>query len=238
MMLSIKLTRLAGLALALTCVAAAQASAGTETMRSITVTGSGIAEARPDRAKINAAVISVGKTAKATVDANSRAMTQVLTRLHEAGFDNQAIATTRYNVSPQFQKAERGEPVREISGYRINSGIKVTVVDLATIGQVLDHLTSAGVNKIGGLQFILSKRDKLADEALQGAMAAARHKAEVAAAAAGVAVGPVQSIEERGGSVPQPRMMAFSERAGVPINPGAQSVQASVSVTYALTDRD
>jgi len=84
----------------------------------------------------------------------------------------------------------------------------------------------------------LSKRGKLADKALQGAMASARHKAEVAAAAAGVAVGPVQSIEERGGSVPQPRMMAFSERAGVPVNPDTQTVQASVSVTYLLIDRD
>ncbi len=211
--------------------------AAAEDHPSITVTASGTAEGPPDRAEVDTAVITTGQTAQAAVDANSQIMTKVLARLRSSGFGDKNIATTRYDVSPRFRQMQvdgKSEaPV--ISGYRVTTQLRVTVTDLDTVGLVLDQLTEAGINQISGLRFAVSERESLVDTAVRAAMAAARHKAEVAAAAAGVEVGRVLKIEERGTSMPQPRMMAFTERAGVPIIPGDQTVRASVTVTYALT---
>lgn len=209
--------------------------AAAEDLPSITVTASGTAEGRPDRAEVDTAVITTGQTAQATVDANSQIMTKVLARLRSSGFDDKNIATTRYDVSPRFRQRDGKSEAPVISGYRVTTQLRVTVTDLDTVGLVLDQLTQAGINQINGLRFAVSERENLTDTAVRSAMTAARHKAEVAAAAAGVGVGRVLKIEERGTSVPQPRMMAFTERAGVPIMPGDQTVQASVAVTYALT---
>lgn len=201
---------------------------------SITVSASGSAQGQPDRAEVNAAVITLGDTAKATVDENSRIMNALLDKLRRAGFDQKTLATTQYDVSPQFQRPESGRKTPKISGYRVSSRLRVTVEDLLTVGHVLDQLTQAGVNQISGLRFSVSEPQGLVDTAIRAAMANAKHKAEVTAAAAGVTLGPVLKIDERGASLPQPRMMAFAERASVPVIPGEQSVQVSVSVTYGI----
>ena len=209
-------------------------SAGEPPAQTIIVTGSGTALGRPDQVEIDAAVVSTGKGAKDTVDANSRTMAKVLADLRDAGLGDGAVATTHYDVSPRFQKQTERSEAPIIVGYRVSSRIRVTVSDLNKVGEVLDQMAAAGINKISGLRFVLTKRDDLTDRALRAAMANARHKAEIVAAAAGVGLGPVVKVEERGTSLPRARLMAFSERDTVPIVPGGQTVRGSVSVTYAL----
>jgi hypothetical protein len=200
------------------------------------VTGSGTAKGRPNQVEINAAVITTGKSAKATVDANSRTMTQVLAHLSKVGIKDDSIATTHFDVSPRFQKLNGRNDAPVISGYQVNSRLTVTVTEIENVGNVLDQLTTAGINQISGLRFVLTAQEGLTKQALSAAMAHARFKAEIVAEAAHANLGLVLKFEERGTSVPQPRLMAFSERNTVPIVPGEQTVRASVSVTSALVD--
>jgi len=211
-----------------------EAMSGELKSRSITVTGSGTAQGSPNQVEVNAAVVTTGERAKAAMDANSLTMTGVLANLKKAGFDDKSVATTHFNVSPRFQKRDGRTEAPVIVGYQVNSQIRVTVTDIKTVGEVLDQITAAGINQISGLRFVLTERDDLTDNALRAAMADARHKAGIVAQSAGAVLGQVLNVEERGTSVPQPRLMAFSERSTVPIVPGEQTVRASVSVTYAL----
>jgi uncharacterized protein YggE len=71
--------------------------------------------------------------------------------------------------------------------------------------------------------------------ALRAAYADARAKAETLAAAAGVTLGAMTSTVEGGGSMPMPVAVGRAEDAKATIEPGTQEIQASVSVTFAVS---
>jgi uncharacterized protein YggE len=101
---------------------------------------------------------------------------------------------------------------------------------------LLDALVGQGANALGGISFSVGEPAPVLDQARTNAMADARRKAEVYARAAGATLGPLLSIREGAAPVPRfgsemPRMMAASP---VPVAPGEQEFQASITVTYAL----
>ena len=66
-------------------------------------------------------------------------------------------------------------------------------------------------------------------------MADARRKAELYAGAASLKVGRVVAVQEAGAASPRPEMAArVMMSAGVPVAPGEQEIQASVTVTFTL----
>jgi uncharacterized protein YggE len=73
------------------------------------------------------------------------------------------------------------------------------------------------------------------DEARKRAMAEARRKAELYAAAAALKVGRVVAVQEAGAASPRPEMAPRVAMSGaVPVAPGEQETQASVTVTFTL----
>ena len=95
-----------------------------------------------------------------------------------------------------------------------------------------------GANTLNGISFGLADPVPSTDEARKAAVVDARHKAELYAAAAGVKVGKVVSINENGGYAPP--MMRAEAMAGksdaVPVQAGELSIGASVTVTFELTE--
>jgi uncharacterized protein YggE len=111
--------------------------------------------------------------------------------------------------------------------------VRVKVRDLARLGQVLDRQVSQGANLVYGIHFGLQEPAPLLDEARKRAMADARRRADLYAAAAGLKVGRVLSVQEAGVTPPgPPPRMAMS--AAVPVAPGEQEIQATVTVTFTL----
>jgi len=100
---------------------------------------------------------------------------------------------------------------------------------------VLDQQVAQGANSLSGIRFGLNDPAPLLDEARKRAMADARRKAELYAAAAALKVGRVVSVQEAGAASPRPEMAARAMMsAAVPVAAGEQEIQASVSVTYVL----
>ena len=99
---------------------------------------------------------------------------------------------------------------------------------------MLDQQVAQGANSVYGIRFGLIDPAPLLDEARKRAMADARRKAELYAAAAGLKVGRVVSVQEAGAASPRPEMAARAMMSAVPVAAGEQEIQASVSVTYAL----
>jgi uncharacterized protein YggE len=90
---------------------------------------------------------------------------------------------------------------------------------------------------VHGIQLTVAEPEKLVDEARKKAVADARRKADLFAAASGVRVGAVISIEEAEGVMPAPRAMmgaAMREAASVPIEAGEIELRASVRVVFAI----
>jgi hypothetical protein len=201
----------------------------------VTVSGVGTVGAAPDMAEITSGVVTQAPTAAGALVANSQAMEKVLQSLAALGVAARDIQTTGISVSPQ-RRVVRGEGrPPEIVGYEVTNQVRVKVRDLGRLGRVLDEQVAQGANSVYGIRFGLADPAPLLDEARKRAMADARRRADLYAAAASLKIGRVVAVQEAGAAAPRPEMAARLMTAGaVPVAPGEQEIQASVSVTFSL----
>jgi uncharacterized protein YggE len=202
----------------------------------ISVTGEGHVSAPPDLAEIEAGVTSEAKTAREASDANNAAMGKVLLALKGAGIDEKDFQTSRLSLQPQSAPAKFSGGPPQITGYRAGNSVTVRLHEVSKVSAIIDTLVGAGANEIGGINFTVSDASKLLDDARTEAIADARRKAEIYAKAAGVTLGAPLSIEEGGGQAPIQfrRMVASPMAAPAPIAQGEQTLQVSVSVSFAI----
>ncbi|MGD9868960.1 MAG: SIMPL domain-containing protein [Hyphomicrobiales bacterium] len=223
--------------LALTAIAHPARADDDRPRRSVTVTGQGEVNARPDMATVSTGVVTEDQTARAALDANTAAMTKLIASLKAGGVAAKDIRTSNFNVSPVYtQPKERNERPR-IDGYRVSNAVTVAVRDLEKLGPILDSVVGDGANQAGGIQFGFADPDALEQQARKAAIADAKARAELYAAAAGAKLGKVMTIAETGYAPPRPyatRALAKEAAAPVPVEAGEQAVTASVSVTWEL----
>jgi uncharacterized protein len=195
----------------------------------VTVSGSGSADATPDRAHFTFGTVAQARTAATALSASSQAVDRVVDALRRAGVVRADIQTSEVSLSPRM--SESGQ---EIVGYTATSSISAVVRRIGAAGAVIDAAVGAGANQIYGPSLVASDQDAAYRNALEAAVAEARTKAETLAAAAGKNLGQITAIVESGASPPQP-MPAIGERAAdTQIEPGMQKIEAQVSVTFAF----
>jgi uncharacterized protein YggE len=225
-------TGLAAVALA-GALLAAPALAQVVPPAAISVTGEATVSVPPDLAEIDGGVTSEAKTAREASEANNAAMGKVLQALKGAGIEEKDIQTARLSLQPQSAPNRSGPSA--IAGYRASNRVTIRVRDVTKVASVIDTLVGAGANEIGGINFVVSQASKLLDEARERAVADARRKAEIYAKAAGVTLGAPLSISEEGNSAPAPyRRMAASMAASAPVAQGEETLQVTVSVSWAI----
>jgi len=201
----------------------------------IMVVGSGTAAARPDTAEVSAGVVTQAPTAGQALTQNSVALDRVLKAVTALGIADRDVQTATINVTPMRRQGRQEPQPPEIVGYEVSNQVRIKVRDLSILGRVLDALVGQGANVLGGISFSVADPAPILDQARMRAMADARRRADVYAQAAGVKVGPVLSIREAAPGIPRfaemSRTLALS---AVPVAPGQQEFQASVTVTYAI----
>ncbi len=198
--------------------------------RTVTVSASGVALAAPDIARIRLGVASDAATAKDALARNTAAMTKIVAGLKTREIDPKDIQTSAFTIEPIYD----GKPPA-VSGYRVRNAVEVTARDLDRLGETLDALVALGVNQVDSLSFEASRAETLRDEARKDAMANARRRAELLAAAGGATVGEALSISEDTGGEPQGRGVYTRALAKpVPIERGTEQLEARVTVTWAL----
>ncbi len=204
--------------------------------RSITVTGSGEVNAKPDKAELTIGVTTSGKTAKEALDKNNRDMMALFESMDAAGIPEEDIQTSNFSVSPRYARYNDRETPPDIVGYNVSNTMRITVRDLDGLGEFLDRFVQTGANNLNGIQFGFSDPSKLQNEARVKAIQDARAKAELYAQTAGVTLGPVLVIQETSAPVPMRMMarMSLEAAAAVPIAPGQETLSVSITVTYGL----
>jgi len=207
-----------------------------EIQRTITITGQGQVSVKPDIAIVETGVVTQAKTAAEALTANTQAMQAVFDAIKELGIEDRDMRTSQFSVNAIHTRPERGEASR-ISGYQVSNLVSITLRDLDRIGEVLDRVVSTGSNELRGIRFQVEKPGPLMDGAREEAVKDALRKAKIYVAAAGVALGPVLTINEHGGGGrPQPvfaRAMAM-EDSSVPIAAGEQTLSTSVTLVIGL----
>ena len=213
---------------------ASAASADDAPRRSITVSASGSVSAVPDTARITSGVATEAPVARDAVSKNSEAMQKIIAGLKAGGIDEKDIQTTSFHIEPRYTRAREGE-ASVIDGYRATNQVQVVVRNLDKLGEVLDRLASLGANEMAGLSFDVSQTEKLKDDARKEAVANAHRRAKLYADAAGVELGEVLTIDESGDNAPHPIFAGRALKAdAVPIERGSETLEATVSVTWAL----
>jgi uncharacterized protein YggE len=206
----------------------------------ITVTGQGVSTAMPDMATETFTIsTNADNAARATADNNER-YGRLLKALESFGIAQNDIRTTSYNVNytppPQPQAGMPLPPVRERYGYFVYRGVTVTLHRLPLVGKAIDAAIGAGVTDIGGVAFGVSDRKGQQQQALRAAVADARAQAEAMAAAAGLHITRIRTMQQGFASPPVPmvREMALPKAAPAPteIEPSSVETQATVTITY------
>ena len=204
--------------------------------RTITMSGTGSVKGPPDMAEITAGVTSQAPTAAAALAANTANMNRVFAALEKQGIARRNIQTSNFSVSPSYTNRTPNETPR-LTGYQVSNQLHIILEDVTKLGAALDALVTAGSNQMHGLNFSIKEQAPLLAKARAAAVADARTRAQQYAAAAGVTLGPVQSISESGGEPPRPmyRMMAMAaQESSVPVASGEESVSANVTVVWEI----
>ncbi len=229
-----------GTAAALTAAAAlmltgtAEAADSDKLERTVSVSATGIVAAAPDIATISTGVTTEAATAKEAIARNSALMAKVIDGLKAAGIAPRDIQTSSLHVDPRYTQAKDGRPA-SIAGYRVTNQVRLTVREIKRLGEVLDAAIALGANQVSGIGFDVANAETLKDEARKQAMANAKRRAELYAAAAGVQLGSVLRIAESVQDLMRPMSTGrVAMAAAVPIEAGTRTLTVEVHVTYAL----
>jgi uncharacterized protein len=192
----------------------------------ITVTGIGTVKATPDEGELSLGVETEGATAKDALAENSARMQRLLAALRGVAVKKEDIRTQEVSLYPRYEE----------EGFTARNSVLVKIRDLARAGAILDLAARSGANQTSGPTMSTSNRQELEAKALAAAVRNARTKAEALAKAAGVGLGGVTAIVEgsSGGYEPYLARAAAETDKAVPIEPGTEEIQASVTITFSI----
>lgn len=218
--------------------------------RSVSVTGSGAVQVKPDLAYITLGVQTNATTASQALTQNSTQMQEVISTLTQASIPAADIRTTAIQIYPQYTASPPPTPLapdqaqpqptqtNQITGYVAVNTVEVTVRNLNNLGTLLDQVVQSGSNQVENIRFDLANPTTAMDQARDAAMKDANHKAaQLASLSGGASLGPILTIVENS-SRPIPFQMAEGQArdtaAAVPVSAGLQTITVDVQVSWSL----
>ena len=211
----------------------------------ITVTGKEETKVIPDMAQIRYGIYTRSETAAGCQEENGKQLGQTIETLEDLGVEEASIQTSAYGLNPIYDW-DSGD--RAVTGYEMTTEITVSDIPIDQTGKILSQSVVSGVNQVESVSYFSSKYDDSYQEALKGAIAMARSKAEAMAAAEGRTVASAVNIQEYGYN-PELRYSAYNAPAAgaksaveetaaasadMAVMPGEVSVEAQVTVTFEL----
>ena len=212
----------------------------------LTVGGHGEVSVAPDRAVLRlGAVAQAAKASEAQKQVN-QVVQNIIKGIKSLGVADKNIATIDLSIYPVYgnQPPEPQEQTTQpvIRGYRASNIIRVEIEKLESLGDVIDAGLNAGANRIEGLSFDLKDDGESRAQALRLATEEADAKADAIARAMGVEIVGIKQISEAGINLVRPQMDSgpvFSARAAAtPVQAGQVRVEASLTVSYYITDAE
>lgn len=204
----------------------------------IIVQGRGVVEKAPDMAVLSLGARFQAFTAREAMSEVNRRTDAAIRIMEKLGVEPRDMQTGNLYLNPVWERGDNRIDVARIKGYEAGNQLTVRVRDLSVLGEALDEMVRDGVNAFNGLSFALQDPTDATNEARRKAVQDAMAKAQLYADAAGVELGAIKSISEGGASVPRPYMARVESvmMDAVPIEAGALSMQATVSVVFEIAD--
>lgn len=201
--------------------------------RQVTVVGTGQVQGSPDTLIADIAVEVTAPDVAGAVKQSGQRQKAVTDALTARGIDDKDMSTTTVSVSPQYGENST------ITGYRASNSTQVTIRELDAAPELLGIVVAAGgdATRINSVSYSIEDDSELVRDARARAFEDARDRAQQYAELSGLSLGPVISISESSQTsapqpVPAPRNAPMA--ADVPLEPGEQTVEFSVTAVWEL----
>jgi uncharacterized protein len=206
---------------------------------SIFVSGSATTHTKADKVIISLGVETTDKTAEKTLLSNSNLMNNVMTALKQSGVQQNETSTSAFSIKPNYNYSKYGDR-GNLSGFTVSNSIQIESSSINNVSQWIDTAVQAGANTVNDVYFSVSeeKLQNIKNMLLKEAVANAKTKADIVAAASGLNVAGIKSItvSEIGfPPVPGPlysKSVSSDEASSTPILVGEQEVSTTVSIVY------
>lgn len=210
----------------------------------LTVAATGRADTRPDEARLQLGVQSIGGSAGEASRVNREKMARVSGALAGLGVKPDDLQTRNLSLGRIDYGADRGR-------FRADNVVEVKLRAMDRVGDAVALATDAGANLLSGPDLRVSDREASSRSAYAAAFRAARARADTYAGAAGLKVARVLAIYDGGGGY-APR--SYGGRSsmdsamtaqvsappppeqGAPFNAGINTTEVQVRVDFALRD--
>ena len=212
----------------------------------ISVIGRAILELPPDYASVQVGVSTRAAAAAAALSENSAAVAKLVGLAREMGVEPRHVATSAVSLQQAYRQARPpgGGSEQQPDGYAAQNVVTIRLADMTKLGDLLRRSVEGGANRIDGIAFGLVDPGRAEREAGAAAARDATERARAIAEAAGVSLGPIDTIRSPAAADrPAPpygvamRAMAAPPPRGVPIEAGLVTVSADVEITWRLGGR-
>lgn len=207
-------------------------------VRTVTLTGTGTVDVVPSKASITISVMEEGEDKAAVQNAANTTMMAVQKAVKGEGVPEADIQTNAYQLYPQYDYTSG---VQKTTGYQMTQSIEVTVTDIDKVSGVIDAATTAGANSVSTPYFTVENEEQYKDEARKEAAEAIATQKASYESTLGVHLGRIVDVSEsNGGAYPYPvYALGVAEKdasvsSSAPIESGTNTVEVTLSITYAL----
>ena len=204
----------------------------------IVVAGTGEIMGTPDTVTLSLGVQTVGASAVEALNSNNVSATALIATLKQHGVQAKDIQTSNLSVNPNYDKYGR------VTGYSVFNSVTVTLHGIKGAGAIID----AAANAVGNATTFNGISLSIGDDSSRSLIAKARGNAvkqaithaRQLAAAAGVTLGAVRTIDDTGTETPVPQFfaadkLAANQASSVPLEAGSQQLSVNVAVTFAVS---
>lgn len=202
----------------------------------ITVQGTAQVSADPDLVTVTAnASVTAGSVSAAQNDMNV-IVANATQKLMELGVLGEDIVTSSYNYHPQYNYE-----TNTIIGYEASHTLEITCRDVEMLDAVIGAVTDSGFSQIYGVNYDVSTRSELYQQALDLAIRRAEEKAVRMAQTAGLTITNIESLSENGGYNEGYAVNAMADMAmmkgavgSAGIRAGTIEIRAGVTAVYEM----
>jgi uncharacterized protein YggE len=198
----------------------------------IRVAGEGKVEGTPDTMTVAMGVTTSDPSAQNALNRNSSEAAQLIAALTDHGVAKKDIQTTDLSVTPNWDRDGH------VTGYQASNTVTATLHGLDNAGSVIDAAAATVGNdiRLQSINLSIANTSDLMAKARADAVKDAMTQAHQLAAAGGVQLGPIRTIDDTGSESADYTTNTFAGAkqalAATPIEAGQQQLTFDVVVVY------